>query len=281
MSHSRSASFRSVRSRALALLCLVCAPALVSASLAPERRSAFEEAWTLYEAGQPSFDAFRLVLDDVAQPAKDRFNAAYVLAVQSLARREPERALELCDRADKLLAGRPQVALRRTEALVNLHRLEEAQAAFEAVKLGAESSPELRLRHGLTAAKLHQAKGQSDLAIEILKRLGDEHPRDWETFYLMGLVYESWDLPDDALAAYERAIENDPERDPFPGIYAYQRWAAMVISTDPSAYDDRPKKQKAIAHYKRFLERAEANHVPEPLVEAVRQAVNALENFGA
>lgn len=271
----------SVRSRSIALLVLACAPALVAASPAPERRSAFEEAWALYEAGQPSFEAFQHVLDDATQPAKDRFNAAYVLAVQSLARREPERALELCTRADQLLAGRPQVALRRTEALVNLRRLEEAQAALDAVKLGESSSPELWLRHGLTRAKLHQAKGESDLAIEILKRLGDEHPEDWETFYLMGLVYESWDLPEDALAAYERTIENDPKRDPFPGIYAYQRWAAMTISMDPAAYDNRPKKQTAIAHYKSFLERADANHVPEGLVDAVRQAVNALESFGA
>lgn len=203
------------------------------ASPAPQVESAFEAAWALYESGEPSFEAFQRVLDDATQPAKERFNAAYVLAVQSLARRDPEGALALLGRAEGLLPDRPQVRLRRTDALLQLDRLEEARATLAAVALGEQSPPQLRLRHALTTAMLLHAEGRSDLAIEALQRLGEAHPKQWEPFYLMGLVYESFDLPEDAMRAYKRAIENDPGRDPFPGIYAYQRWAAMAISLDP------------------------------------------------
>lgn len=252
-----------------------------SAAPVPQVESAFERAWALYEKGEPSFEAFQKVLDDDAQPAKDRFNAAYVLGVQSLARRDAEGALGLLARAERLLPGRPQVRLRRTDALLQLGRLEEARAVLAEVALGAQSRPQLRLRHALTTAMLLHAEGRSDLAIEDLRRLGEAHPKEWEPFYLMGLVYESFDLPEDAMRAYARAIENDPGRDPFPGIYAYQRWAAMAISLDPNSYQDKAKKEAVIARYREFLRRAGINGVPEKLVEQVRVAIDVLRRFGA
>ncbi len=268
-----------IRTLLQAALPLCCA--LVLAAHPAPGDSAFERAWALAEAGQPSAEAFQAVLDDAAQPVKDRFNAAYALCVQSLARGEAERALALCARADLLLAARPQVALRRCDALVQLAKLEQAQAVLEGVRLAPGASAALRRLRALSEARLRHAKGESDVAIELLVRLTEQDPKDWEPFYLMGLVYESFDLPAEALAAYERVIANDPGRDPFAGIYAYQRWAALTISTEPGSYDDKPRKEAALARYRRFLERAQANAVAESLTEQVRQAVSVLETFGA
>lgn len=266
---------------ALAAATALLAGAALPAAAGPEERSEFEAAWALYTSGEPSQEAFERVYGNEANPPKDRFNAAYVLGVQTLGANDPEQALAWLNRAESILPGRPQVALRRTDALVHLGRLEKAGEEYRAVHLEEDASEAVRMRHALTGARLLHARGESDVAIEELVRLAEAHPGEWEPFYLMGLVYESFDIPDDALRAYARTIENDPGRDPFPGIYAYQRWAALSISTDPNSYQDKALKTVAIARYRVFLERAEANGVPEALVEQAEQAVSVLENFGA
>ena len=250
------------------------------ASNTAEKASAFEAAWNLYEAGKPSHAAFKAVLEDESAPKKDRFNAAYVLGVQSLAKNLGEEALSYLDRADTLLANRPQVDLRKVDTLVFLNRLEEAEVLFGSIQVPENSSESIRKRHMLTKSRLLHAKGESDVAIEVLTHASERYAKDWEPFYLMGLIYESFDIPEDAMRAYERAIANDPKRDPFPGLYAYQRWAALAISTDPNSYNDKRKKTTAIHRYDEFLERAEANRIPEDLVKQATVAVDALRRFG-
>ena len=75
------------------------------------------------------------------------------------------------------------------------------------------------------------------------------------------------------MASYEIVIKNDQKRDPHPGVYALQRWAALAISSDPNSYQDPALREKALRRYGEFLDRAEANAVPRDLIKKVNNAV--------
>lgn len=243
----------------------------------------FRAAWRLYQAGEPCIEAFEAVLADPAAAVKERFNAAYTLGVLRLGRDEPAEALALFGRADALLPGLPQVALRKSEALIRLGRLEDAERILIAQRaaLGKDAEPRLRTLLALDWARLYLAFGDAERALSELAPVARERPDEWEPHFVLATVYERLDRPADALAEYEIAIENDPGRDPHPGVWALQRWASLAVSSDRGSYDDAALKARVLARYAAFLERARANAVPEEIVAAVRQAADVLERFGA
>ncbi len=278
MSKIMNSNLSLVLSGALATLLLTALPSARSSA----ESEAFAAAWKLYEAGKPSQEAFESVLAEPSLPDKDRFNSAYVLGVLSLGKHEADQALVWLERAEAILPDRPQVAIRRCDGLIQLDRLDDAQELL--ARLAPEmkqASPTVRRRYELSRASLLEGRGNLEQAIEVLDPLAQKNPKDWEVPFVMARVFERMDLPDEAMYYYDLSIKNDPERDPYPGIYAYQRWAAMLVSTSPGSYQDKSLKLRAIARYETFLARAEANGVAPALRTQAAQAVKVLREFGA
>ncbi|MCI0652588.1 MAG: hypothetical protein L0Z55_11980 [Planctomycetes bacterium] len=240
----------------------------------------FEAAWEAYRSGKAAEEQFAKVADDQSQSAKDRFNATYVLAVIAMAKKDHAAALSRLDAAEKLIAGRPQVAIRRAEILVEKKDLKEAAKALKKAQDGIKKNAALQLRHQFAEARLEHAAGATDKAILRLEKMSARNAKNWEIHFVLGTYYEAKDDPKQALAHYDAAIANDPKQDPHPGVYALQRWAALAVSSDPGSYSNKQTLTKAIARYRAFLDRARANNVPADLVQTVTQAMNALEMFG-
>lgn len=260
------------------------AGALAGVAVALPGSEKFEAAWKLYQEGKPSTEAFEAVLADGSLPAKDRFNASYVLGVISLGQNDTAAALKRLDAAEKILPGRPQVAVRRAEALIGGGKLEAAEKVLDELKksrkITKETGAAVRSRYEIARARLAFAKGDAEAALGMLDELARERTEDWEVHFHMARVFEHLDMPDEALYYYDVAIENDPKRDPHPAIYAYQRWASLAVSSNANAYNEKALKTKAIARYDEFLKRAKANKVPADLVAQVTTARDALKQFG-
>lgn len=245
----------------------------------PVGSPSFQAAWRLYQDGKPAEAALQAVLDDAAEKKVDRFNAAYTLAVLVLAAGDAERALTLLSQADALLPGRAQVALRRAEVHLARADLEAALRALEEAKKTARKGSPLFVNYQVAMARCEALAGKPKAGIARLEPLQTAARSSWEIPFSLGILHESQDAPAPALAAYKVAIERLPEGVPCAGIYAYQRWAALTISSDTESYGNPAKVQAAIEHYEKFLARAPQNRVPDAVVETTRQAVEVLRYF--
>ncbi len=241
----------------------------------------FKEAWELYRTGQPADDAFQEILDDENAPKNDRFNSAYVLGVIALGRKDNSAALAQLERAERLLAGRPQVKVRRAEAYLADKMVKEAAKELKEAKPKVKKGTPLFARYHIAMARLEEATSGAEKAAAYLEEVAKVCRDRWDVHFTLGTLYEGLDQAKKAIAAYDAAIQADPKQDPCPAIYAYQRWAAIAISADPESYGKKELCEKAIARYKVFLQRAAINRVPDDLVNKAKEMIWVLESFGA
>ena len=247
----------------------------------PAQQARFSEVFERHSRGADVTGELRTLSKSSAANEKDRFNASYLLAVIALSESKTKSALAHLEAAEKLTPGTAQVDVRRAEAHLLEKRYETAEKLLAAAsrKIRNKKSP-LYLRYSLVAARLDGKKGKAKRGLARLKKIRSKFKKSWELWFLNGHLQEALDRPKDAIAAYEKAIALLPQRDPCPGVYALQRWAALSVSSNSSSYGDAKIRKSAIERYKEFLRRAPANGVPAQLQETVRQAVSALEYFG-
>jgi len=132
---------------------------------------------------------------------EDELYVAIAQVIQSSNLRAGARGLAAA--VDKFKPQRAEYYLRLGEAWRKSGRLDEAIRSYEeALRKQPDSSEAL---HGL-AVCLISAKQQAR-AIEMLKRA----PQDASTLQLLGTAYVELGRGSDAIAAFERAIELDPE----------------------------------------------------------------------
>ncbi|MFN0056966.1 MAG: hypothetical protein ACKVX7_00785 [Planctomycetota bacterium] len=271
--------------RALGVALVVTLSMLASDALATraptDNSPAFKEAWDLYQAGKPALAKFEQIVADEKAPKKERFNSAYVLAVLELARENADAALKHLDRADDLVASRPQVATRRGEALILKKDLKGAAKVLKAAAAGVKSakSAELSFTHGLALTRLEIAAGENDAARQRLEALARQRLERWESYFQIALLYEKLDDPKPAISNYAEVLKRDPGKDPFAGIYAYQRHAALSVASDPGSYGKKQLLTEAKKNYEIFLKRAEANGVASNLVAVTTNAVEGIKMF--
>jgi len=245
----------------------------------PKGSPAFRAAWKGYQEGEPSPQlAFQAIADDTSATELDRFNSRYILAVIALAHGAHDVALEQLAAADALVPGRPQVSLRRAQVLIA--KKDHAGAALELKKAkGIQKGSPLFAVQQIALARVESANGQLEKGIARLEEVCKLEKRSWECHFALATLYESQDQPQKAIASYATVIDLDPKRDPTGAIYAYQRWAALSIASDPNSYSNKALMAKAKERYTTFLDRAPKNAVPEALVEATRQMLGVFEYF--
>lgn len=248
----------------------------------PPGSAEFQAAWKKHLAGDhDAIDAFAKILDDEEADKEDRFRSAYMLAVYGLQNGSPDTAIHMLDRAEKVLPGKPQVAIRRAEALLAKDQTQEAVEVLKDARKTAKKDKDLFYQHQMMLAKCEHKVGGTKAALGRLAKLCKKNPRRWEAFFLRGTLHEALDEPREAISMYEQTIALDPKSDPFPGIYAYQRHAALSISSSPSSYQNAKLCKDAIAKYDVFVERGPANGVSSSFVSEVANARDVLKSFGA
>ena len=257
----------------------LCGVALAWQETEVQKSDAFQEAWEKYQLGKPDTDLFARILADESAPEKDRFNSAYLLGVIALSKKQYDECIGHLDVADKILDNRPQVSLRRAEALIGKTDYKAAAKVLKKCKKKIKKKSPLFPKLHLALARIDENTVGTERAVARLAAVA-RRKVSWEVHFRLAIYYEKLDNPKQAIDAYGRVIESDPKKDPWEGIYAYQRWAALKISSNPGSYQNKPLMKQAIERYKVFLERAGANNVPANLVSATEQAVSALEMFG-
>lgn len=238
----------------------------------------FQRAWQLYQQGKPSAEAFEAILADENEKAVDRFNAAYVLGVMATAANELDKALDFLKKADALLPGREQVAVRRAEICIAKNDLEGAQKQLKAARTASKKNSPLFAHYQVATARLEAAAGKREAGIARLEQALSVARQSWEIAFTLGVLYEQQDTPAKAIEAYGKTVELLPAG-PCAGVYALQRWAAITISSDPGSYGNPTKVLAAIESYEKFLARAPENRVPAEVITATTQAVNVLKYF--
>lgn len=245
----------------------------------PKGSPEFRAAWKAYSDGEPSPQlAFQAIAESESAAKIDRFNARYILGVIALAHGAHDLALEQLAEAEKLIPGRPQVSLRRAQVLIA--KKDHPGAALEMKKAkGIKKGSPLFAVQQIATARLEAATGDLEKGIARLEEMCKLEKGSWECHFALATLYEAQDQPKKAIASYATVIELDPKKDPTGAIYAYQRWAALSIASDPNSYSNKPLMAKAKERYTTFLERAPKNAVPEALVEATRQMMGVFDYF--
>ena len=241
-----------------------------------EKPDAFQEAWEKYQLGKPDTALFAAILADESASAKDRFNSAYLLGVIALSEKQYDECIGHLNKAESILSDRPQVSLRLGEALIGKTEYKAAAKVLKKCQKKIKKKNPLYPKLHLALARIDEnvtgvAKAAARLEALTRKKVS------WDIHFRLATYYERLSKPKPAIDAYARVIESDPKKDPWKGVYAYQRWAAINIAADPVAYKNMPLIRQALEHYKVFLDRADANGVPEKLVIATGNAVSALK----
>ena len=240
----------------------------------------FDAVFARYQKGEEVDADLAKVISLTTLPVPQRFNAAYLLAVIMLDRGMPDQAIANLERCDALQGGQAQVSVRRAEALTALKDFKGAQKAIDkAAKSLVGANSEITMRLALAHAELDAAQGNALKAAERLEKMAKTKKGLWEVWFNLARYYETLDRPSDALDAWEKVIGLDPKADPFPGVVALQRWAALSMSSDAGSYGKLALVKKAIERYDQFLSRAKANRVPEKLEAATQQAVGVLKQY--
>lgn len=84
---------------------------------------------------------------------------------------------------------------------------EAADAAQRVLMLSPDNSDAL-----MAVGRAHLASGENAFfAIQPLQRVTELKPRDWQAFSLLGVAYEQSKRPDEAWAAWQRALQLSPD----------------------------------------------------------------------
>lgn len=247
-------------------------------STAKERSPEFAKAWDSYQKGKPDRDAFRKIADSETHSTRERFNAHYILGVIAIDADDPKVAVEHLAAAEKLIDDRPQVALRYAEACLKAGDPRQAAKWLKkAEKRGIKKSESLATPYHIAIARTEIAAGHEKQGFARLGQLARKDAKNWQVPMLMGQLYEQQGQVAPAIESYALTIERLPETDPCPGIYAYQRWAALSIGNDAGSYGKSELIDQALEYYAKFLKRAKANQVPEKVIKATSSGIYALE----
>jgi tetratricopeptide (TPR) repeat protein len=171
------------------------------------------------------------------------------------------------------------VSLRRGQVHLAKKDLERAAEELKKAKGIKKGSP-LFAVYQIAMARLEAASGSLEKAIARLEEVCKLQKGSWECHFALATLYEAQDQPQKAIASYATVIELDPKKDPTGAIYAYQRWAALSLASDPNSYSNKNLMAKAKERYKTFLERAPKNDVPAALIEATRQMMGVFDYIG-
>ena len=85
-------------------------------------------------------------------------------------------------------------------------RYDDAAATAHAVLLFAPDNTDVLL----AAARAHIEGSNGFYAIDLLKRLDELKPNDWQAWSLLGVAYDQTKRPDDAQAAWQTALKMSP-----------------------------------------------------------------------
>ena len=268
------------------LFCLGLAASLLlggATAQAPEKPAAtgFQAAFEDYQKGKDVRDALDRVIANETASAKERFNAAYLAAVIALDAGRVDDAFAMLDKAEKVVASQPQTSIRRAEAQIAKGDPKAAQKSLDkAAKEMMGKKGDLVKRLALTQASCDAALGAPQRAVERLEKFAlGAGKNDWEVALALGRHYEMLDKPKDAIAAYERVIAADPKIDPFGGLIAYQRAAALAIGSDGGSYGKPDLAKVAVERYDIFTARAAANGIAKDVVDQAAQASDVLKSF--
>ena len=240
----------------------------------------FKTLWQRYEKGENVVADLRGFVANQQGVAKDRFNATYLLAVIDIVANKLDQALQDLADAEKIQPGTAQVLVRRAEVrLLQKNYKKARQDLAKSVKLIGRKTTDLRKRQQIILARLEGKTGQAKKGVQKLLKLARKHKKDAEIHFFLGHLFETMDKPKDALKHYNKAIKYMPTRDPAVAVYAYQRWAAIAVSSDGGSYGNPKLLKQAITRYEQFLKRAPANGVPKKLQDNVRSTVGTLGHF--
>lgn len=107
----------------------------------------------------------------------------------------------------------------RAEAEMKLERYDEALKDYK--KYSGKRTPSVRVGQAMAVAWINTYKYAA--AERELTRLLALQPENAELYYLLGRVYQGRDLPDEAVSAYSKAINRDPQ------LAAAYRYRASVF----------------------------------------------------
>ncbi len=151
-------------------------------------------------------------------PATPAATAATTAAATKAARATPEQRAA-AERTDPLARAAfwaretdidptdAEAGVRLAVALRALERFDEAAKAADRVLVTKPQMPEALLE----AARARIGAGEGFYALEFLNRASAIAPKDWRPWSLMGVAMEQTKRPDEARAAYARALELSPE----------------------------------------------------------------------
>lgn len=271
---------RLVAGAACLVLALACGwlDAKTDDTTSKERSPEFAKAWDSYQKGQPDREAFTKIAKSETHSTRERFNAHYVLGVIAIDAEDPKAAVEHLAAAEELIDDRPQVALRYAEACLKAGDPRQAAKWLKkAEKRGIKKSESLATPYHIAIARTEIAAGKAKQGFARLGQLARKDAKSWQVPMLMGQLYEQHGQVAPAIESYALTIERLPDADPCPGIYAYQRWAALSIGNDAGSYGKSELIDQALGYYAKFLKRAKANQVPEKVIKATSSGIYALE----
>ncbi|MBD3334186.1 MAG: tetratricopeptide repeat protein, partial [Candidatus Eisenbacteria bacterium] len=110
-----------------------------------------------------------------------------------------------------------------------------------------ESSPQRALEMRLRQARLHQSRGEADVALEILRELQEQHPHDIRVVRGLGDALESLGRFDEAVRLYE-------------GEIAAERHASHYLLDLAGAWRQMGRPQKVLETVFRYLEAHPTRH---------------------
>ena len=164
-------------------------------------------------------------------------NESYLLGLRALHDGYPVEAFAELEAAEKQDGALAAAALRRSILDRTTYRRDQARLDFaRAVEYQDRLDPRDR---ALFAAYRLIVQDKPDPAAweQALAQLSDANPRDPELAYYAGLAHQYRGAPESALAAYERAVANDPQ---FASAYA-------AIAAQAFEVGDRARARRAIA----------------------------------
>jgi tetratricopeptide (TPR) repeat protein len=128
------------------------------------------------------------------------------LGIAYLSQQRVEEALELFEQAQTMDPSLTAARLNQAIALYNLQRFEDARDILLELTATAEADAWAWYNLGLT----YRYVGDPEQAIEAFDRVLDLNPDDADTHYVQGLMYVQLERFPDAIAAYQRAVDQVP-----------------------------------------------------------------------
>jgi tetratricopeptide (TPR) repeat protein len=174
-----------------------------------------------YTDGHEAFDrALELDPEDV--------EAKFLLGTALVRQREFDKALEIYDAVAKVDRDFPGLALERGILYQESGRAEEALREYEGALAKAPNDPDLMLKVGCGKAEA----GNGVEGEKMIRKVLEQRQNSAETHYCMGRALMAKHDINDAIKAFERAVQIDPNR---ANYWLYLGWASNDAGVAPKA----------------------------------------------